>query len=169
MIVGMDIHGKENGAYFRRTIWSWPSLGTALVELFPDLTAPCKHWFTNDGDGLDKEQSLKLAEAIREALAAGEVERYVRELGVKLAAIPDETCTWCKGTGVRKDAIGRREGFHRKVVDDPKSPRFGLTGWCNACNGRGMVVPYQKHMRLEVSDLEEFATFLETCGGFEIW
>ena len=110
--MGFDVLGKENGAYFRRTIWYWPSLGTALVEMFPELTAPCKHWFTNDGDGLDKEQSLKLAEAIREALAAGEVERYVRDLGAKLAAIPDETCTWCTYESPSQDRISHlRERF----------------------------------------------------------
>jgi len=167
--MGMDIYGKENDAYFRRTIFSWPQLGTFLVGTFPDLTAPCKLWFTNDGDGLNKRQSLELSRAIGEALAAGEVEKYVKALDAELDAIPDETCEWCKGTGIRDDEVGRSAGFPKKVVDDPNNPRFGQLGWCNGCSGSGMVTPYRKNMRLEVSDVEEFCAFLQICGGFEIW
>jgi hypothetical protein len=32
-----------------------------------------------------------------------------------------------------------------------------------------MERPYEKDMRLEVSDVEEFNQFLQICGGFEIW
>ena len=167
--MGMDIYGKEGDAYFRRNIWGWPQLGSYIVDTFPELTAPCKRWFTNEGDGLDKEQSLALSRAISEALADGKVDEYVKELDAKLDAIPDETCKYCNGMGIRTDEVGRREKMPQKVVDDPKSPRHGQKGWCNGCNGRGMTTPYQKYGRLRVSNVEEFNAFLMICGGFEIW
>jgi hypothetical protein len=107
--------------------------------------------------------------AIDEALAGGKVAEYVKELDAKLDAIPYETCRQCKGTGIRDDEVGHDLGFPEKVVDDPKSPRFGQKGWCNGCSGSGMERPYQKDMRLETSDVEDFNHFLKICGGFEIW
>jgi len=167
--MGMDVYGKENDAYFRRNLWGWPQLASYIVDTFPDLTAPCNEWFTNSGDGLDKQQSMALSRAISEALSDGAVAEYVKELDARLDAIPDKTCRLCNGTGIRDDKVGREMGFPDKVVDDPKSPRFGQKGYCNGCRGSGMERPYEKDMRLEVSDVEEFNEFLKICGGFEIW
>lgn len=75
----MDVCGQaprsEAGKYFRRNMWFWPPLAGWITSLWPELTASCQYWFSNDGDGLNDEQSVALADAIDAHLASGEFER----------------------------------------------------------------------------------------------
>lgn len=65
--MGMDVFGKaprsETGKYFRRNIRNWHPLARFILDNAPDnLTDKCKYWHSNDGDGLNDEDSKKLAE-----------------------------------------------------------------------------------------------------------
>jgi hypothetical protein len=56
--MGMDVSGRNptspEGEYFRASIWRWPLLVKVITTLCPQETSPCKHWKTNEGDGLTK-------------------------------------------------------------------------------------------------------------------
>jgi len=165
--VGMDCYSK-NGGYFRRTVWRWHPMAQMLTEKFPERTAGCTAWHTNDGDGLDAEQSLLLAEAIDAALLSGEVDQYVKERDARIAALPNETCRLCKGSGVRKDKIGREMGQTKRIIAEADHPRHGQVGWCNGCNGVGHIRPPETWYHFDADDLKEFSAFIRDGGGFEI-
>ena len=73
----MDVSGLNptapEGEYFRASIWQWPLLVKVITTLCPQETSACKHWETNDGDGLNAAQALAFAEALERKLRSGEV------------------------------------------------------------------------------------------------
>ena len=77
----VDIIGKEpnneEGRWFGRNNVTWSVIGLYILDVVPtDITAKVKHWFTNDGDGLDKDFSLWLANYLREELESGRTKEY---------------------------------------------------------------------------------------------
>ena len=80
--MGMDVMGvdpvSERGAYFRRNIWGWHPLWTAVANIAPDIAQNVPLAHSNDGDGLDGEDSRRLADRLDEALNNGEADSYVR-------------------------------------------------------------------------------------------
>ena len=66
--MGMDVYGKnatsEAGKYFRRNIFGWPPLWGYCEYLAPELTSKVKYGYTNDGDGLNAEDSKALGEML---------------------------------------------------------------------------------------------------------
>lgn len=165
--MGMDVYGKnataEVGGYFRNNVWWWHPLAEFLTTTYPDLTAGCVHWQSNDGDGLDAAASVALADALDRDLANGRVTAYADQYAAEQNALPDSECDLCTGTGLRTDAIGREYGY-----DKPRDPDTG-TGGCNACAGTGRREHFGKSYPFDVENVREFAAFLRHCGGFEIW
>jgi hypothetical protein len=156
----MDVYGKapksEAGEYYRQSIWGWHPLWDLVEAIAPDLAAKVEHAHSNDGDGLGARDSFALSVRLKAAVIDGTAARLVQEREAALAALPDEECPICKGTGLR-DWQGRTAG-------------------CNGCGsdvhsdkpGKGKVRPFETHYGVEVSDVSEFAEFLAACGGFEI-
>ena len=107
--MGMDVYGKnataEVGGYFRNNVWWWHPLAEFLTTTYPDLTAGCIHWQSNDGDGLDAAASVALADALDRDLANGRVTAYADQYAAEQSALPDSECDLCSGTGLRTDAI----------------------------------------------------------------
>ncbi len=165
--MGMDIYGKnattEAGGYFRNNVWWWRPLADFLTTTYPALTEACTYWHSNDGDGLNADQALALAEAIDADLAAGRVAAYATLYEASIAALPTEECSICHGAGIRTDEIGREHGF-----DKPRDPATGKGG-CNGCQGEGRTPAWESHYPFSEDNVREFATFLRECGGFEIW
>jgi hypothetical protein len=81
--MGMDVYGRNpaspEGAYFRASISQWPLLIKIIMTLCPQEPSGCKHWHTNDGDGLNSAQALALGNAIERKLRSGEVEAALRD------------------------------------------------------------------------------------------
>jgi hypothetical protein len=84
--MGMDVIGvnpkSEKGSYFRNNVWWWRPLADFCLNQHPDIAEKCEYWHTNDGDGLDEEDSVLLAQALREDIKsglAGEFERNYNE------------------------------------------------------------------------------------------
>jgi hypothetical protein len=158
-------------------VFTWQPLADMILGLCPDEAAPCKYWHTNDGGGLDAEASIRLAEALERMLSAGEVSDWIRLRDASLAALPNEPCKWCNGTGVRTDKIGAQFGHPSRVVGATTTvkgteiphPRAGQAGWCNACDGRGWSRPLSTSYTLDENEVRDFVAFLRSCGGFEIW
>jgi hypothetical protein len=75
----MDVYGREPtseaGEYFRATIHDWHPLADLCNALAPEICAPCKHWHSNDGDGLGKAGAGALATVLEQAIKAGSIQR----------------------------------------------------------------------------------------------
>lgn len=150
--MGMDVYGKhptsEIGKYFRNNVWWWRPLWDYCAIVAPKLAGKVEHGQTNDGDGLNAIDSQALAAILRTKIKNGEAKRYEDSYTKRLAAIPDELCEFCKGTGKRSDM--------------PKQPK------CNGCEGKGKRRPSDTWYPFSVENVQQFAAFLDECGGFEI-
>jgi hypothetical protein len=157
--MGMDVYGKqaknETGEYFRRSVWSWRPLADYVCQVEPELTARCPYWQSNDGAGLDQTASETLAASLRAELASGRTLAYIVERDKWLASLPLIACELCQGTGVRRDEVGVRMGMVAR-------------NWCNGCDGKGQRKDIETWYGLDTDDVAEFASFLESCGGFSI-
>lgn len=171
--MGMDVYGKaptnEVGSYFRRNIWGWHPLWGYVEDTHPEIAELVQYAHTNDGDGLTKSKSLKLAKLLQEDLANGFVDIYISERQMALSRLPRTTCNCCEGTGIRTDLVG----IEHKMPEQELSPELQILlgrthGTCNACRGEGQQEPFELSYRLYREDIEQFADFLENCGGFEI-
>ena len=165
--MGMDVYGKnpstDAGGYFRNNIWWWRPLADYLTTTYPDLTASCTYWHSNDGDGLDADGAAALADALRVDLENGNAARYAEQYNEMLAGLPMSECDLCAGTGVRTDAIGKQYGY-----DQPHDPVTGRGG-CNGCQGQGKVEHWEAHYPFDVENVQAFTDFVAASGGFEIW
>lgn len=78
--MGMDVFGQDptdaKGEYFRNNVWWWRPLAAYIEETHPEIAAHCTHWHSNDGDGLNAEQSKSLAEKLRQDIISGRVSNY---------------------------------------------------------------------------------------------
>lgn len=171
--MGMDVYGKkptnETGEYFRRNVWGWHPLWGYCEDVHPELVESVRHGHSNDGDGLDAEDSERLSVALLADLADGTVDNYIVERRKHLASLERPECKYCEGTGIRSDEIGIQHGQPEKELSLEESIFLGRThGYCNGCNGEGKTDAWETHYYLERDDIQEFAEFLADCGGFEI-
>ncbi len=175
--MGIDVFGlnptAECGEHYRRNWWGWRPLANLVCTLEPELTSACESWQSNDGDGLDAATSIELAKALKASIASGRVSRLIKARNKALAALPNEPCEFCAGTGIRSDGVGIEQGQTTRIVgadtgSKPDHPRYGQTGWCNGCNGRGHNRPLETNYIVTIDDVRKFANFLTACGGFEI-
>jgi hypothetical protein len=155
--MGMDVCGKnpttEEGEYFVNNAWMWHPLADYVAAVAPDIAARCEYWHTNDGDGLDAEDSLALADRLQAEIDVGRTARYERLYRSRQEAAPKVPCWLCEGTGTR-----RRAG-------DPK--HGGIR--CNACGGNGVVDDWVTFYPFSVENVRRFVAFLRGSGGFEVW
>lgn len=159
--MGMDVYGRaataEEGEYFRNNVWWWRPLARYCRSIAPAITARCRHWDTNDGDGLDASGATALADALQAEIDAGRCADYAASYEAKIKAMPDETCDLCQGTGTRQPLPIRGAG-------DPKAG--GIP--CNGCGGTGAVRPPQTHYPFTEDNVQNFVRFLRASGGFRI-
>lgn len=156
--MGMDVFGRkptaEVGKYFRNNVWWWRPLAELCLKLAPDICAACERWQSNDGDGLDADGALALAQILDARLEDGTVARLLAERDALLAGLPDEPCSLCEGRGVRSDALAIEHGWDKKP--------------CNACGGKGTQRPWATYYPQNEENVREFAAFLKASGGFNI-
>lgn len=163
--MGMDVHGKTNGAYFRRSVWGWRPLADYVIDMHVALASKVQYWHSNDGDGLNEEDSHELARNIQRDLATGSVKAYVAARNERLGRLPREQCKLCNGTGLRTDQVGHDLGLDHFRLDYEGHWKGG----CNGCEGTGTTEPWDRSYPLTVEDVAEFAQFLEACDGFQIF
>ena len=159
--MGMDIFGRkptsERGEYFRNTVWWWHPLADYCQEVAPEITSACRHWHTNDGDGLDAAGALALAEALQKEIDANRTDAYARRYASEQEMMPNEPCDICAGTGVLTP------GPHRGAGDLKEG---GIK--CYRCQGAGYVRA-GKPLPVLDQNVATFAAFLRESGGFAIW
>jgi len=172
--MGMDVHGTnpttEAGSYFRASIWGWRPLWGYCEDVAPELTARVEYGHSNDGDGLNDNNSKELAEVLREEIKSNRAAEYVTAREAEIAALPDRPCSCCDGTGLRSEPPNTGKGnilCHGcggdpfGAVYDPNNPKHKP--------GTGKCRPWDASYHLDVDMIKEFAAFLDECGGFEIW
>jgi len=158
----MDVYGNKpttkEGEYFRSSVWSWRPLAAYVCDIAPEITAKCKYWQSNDGDGLNAADSAKLADALQAEIDAGRTKGFERIRRSEIESLPDEDCELCEGTGTRKAVPQRGAG-------DPKNG--GIP--CNGCGTTGHKRPPDAMYPFETEHVQEFVMFLRSCGGFKIY
>lgn len=154
--MGMDVFGKnprsERGTYFRNNIWWWHPLWSFCEQVASDLIPRTNDGHSNGGWGLGEKKSQALAARLEGLLEDGSVARYARSRTEALAAMPDEPCPTCAGTG------------RRKPVPDTGAGSLH----CNGCGGKGTARPWAANHPFDEENVREFAAFLRDCGGFKI-
>lgn len=149
--MGMDVYGKnatsEKGHYFRNNVWWWRPLWDYCCAV-SFVAQQVENGHSNDGDGLDADDSRTLSETLWAEIDSGRTLAYEKAYNDRLAAMPDEECEHCHGTGKRFDAY--------------------VQGDCNGCEGKGSKRPFATWYPFTVENVREFAEFLKDCGGFRI-
>jgi hypothetical protein len=120
------------------------------------ITSKCRHWQSNDGDGLNAANSRKLAEFLQREIDSGRTKAYALVFQSQQEMTPDEVCWLCEGTGTRKPPPNRGAG-------DLKTGMI-----CNACEGRGVKRPMSTDYPFDVENVQDLIAFLRDCGGFKI-
>jgi hypothetical protein len=171
--MGMDVYGKnavnQTGEYFRRNVWGWRPLWDYCLDQHGELAGKVEHGHSNDGDGLDGEDSVALARLIKTAIADGSASAYIEKRNGYLAGLERPACELCEGTGIRSDQVGVENGMpDRELPDEMKMLTGRSHGFCNACSGEGKRDAWETNYFLDLDDLAEFAEFLENSGGFSI-
>jgi hypothetical protein len=170
--MGMDVYGKQpkttRGEYFRNNVWRWHPLWDYCTEVAPEICEDvCGH--TNDGEGLDELDSIRLANILIEEIASGRVFAYEHDYNTRLASLPFSECPHCSGTGVRTDSVGVAAGMPMKELEPERAVYLARThGWCNACHGEGKTPHFETNYKFSGENVFEFAQFLLECGGFSI-
>ena len=107
--MGMDVFGKnpqsKAGEYFRNNVWWWYPLADYVHEVAPEIAAQCELWYMNDGDGLNEEDALALADALQAELDSRRCEAYAKTRQAKLEAMPDEPCPVCKISAIISNPV----------------------------------------------------------------
>lgn len=147
--MGVDIFGKnptsQEGEYFRSNWWYWRPIAEYLTTTFPEQTAPCQYWHSNDGDGLDADQSQALAGVLGAELDNGNAQAWGNDWEQRRSSLAAVACDRCAGTG--------RQGHNQP---------------CRACQGSGQQPDPDTHYPFDLEHLKNFHAFLTHCGGFTI-
>lgn len=171
--MGMDVIGvnpkSETGSYFRNNVWWWRPLADYCLTNHPHIAEACEYWHSNDGDGLDEEGSIALANALMDDIATGKVSDWERTYNEWRASLPREACRYCDCTGIRTDDVGVEMGMAEKELEPEVQILTGRThGWCNGCRGIGTTESMLAEYPFSEENVREFAKFLTECGGFQI-
>jgi hypothetical protein len=161
--MGMDVFGRKpttkEGEYFRNSIWWWHPLASYICVVAPEIADHCENWQTNDGNGLNAEDSATLADQLQQEIDSGRTERFAVIHAAEQELTPNEPCHLCKGTGIlRPSATG--ECGAGDILTGIK---------CNACDGNGSVPGFLTRYPFSVDNVRNFVAFLRGCGGFVIW
>jgi hypothetical protein len=175
--MGMDVYGRKPsskaGEYFRANVWFWHPLAQYCTEIAPEISARCEGWHYNNGDGLHGQDSAALAELLQSEIDSGRCEAYAKIREAEIAALPNEICKCCDGTGalteawVRDFKVERADPGLNEIFGPP--PDFKVGNKCHACDGTGTRRPWACGYPFAVECVQDFATFLRGCGGFSIW
>src|SRR5215831_1595708 len=158
--MGVDCIGKnptsEIGKYFHNTWWSWRPLADYACTVAPDITAKCKSWQSNDGDGLEASGAIALADRLQAEIDSGRAENYAQIRASQLERLPNVPCALCEGTGRRKPPPQSGRGDVRTGIK------------CNGCDGGGYEADWDTYYSFDIDNLKEFVAFLRDSGGFSI-
>jgi len=113
--MGMDLIGisptKKCGEYFRANIWWWSPLWEYCDQVAPEICEQVKHAYSNDGDGLDDEDSKALATVLLKEHKQGNTKKYQDERDTKIKALSEGS--WGTHYGFDADFVKEFASFLR--------------------------------------------------------
>lgn len=155
--MGMDVYGinpsSERGEYFRANVWYWRPLWVMIQNLYPDLAQKVPHAQSNDGDGLESEDTLLLVSKMKTDLDSGVIEQYVNDYEEERINLPQQDCEFCHQTGYRLW---------------PQEDGTVLQKQCNSCKGTKKVDAWESSYPMDLELVKQFYLFLADSGGFKI-
>jgi hypothetical protein len=167
--MGMDVCGRhprtEDGKIFDLNWASWEPLVTYMEHVAPEIVHRCTYWRSNDGDGLNEEDAIALADVLQAELDAGRTEGYfarrygdARSRSVLLTHRPrfdDEAMRQQKMQQLKAECPDLDDDFLRtvgvenvQVVFDEEDDLLRTIG---------------------AENVRSFVAFLRECGGFSLW
>jgi len=94
--MGMDVMGmnatSEKGEYFRNNVWWWRPLWDYCLNEHGDIAGQVEHGHSNDGDGLDGENSRTLGLRLLEDVKTGRAAEYKQTYDKALSELPRVSC-----------------------------------------------------------------------------
>tara|TARA_R110002012_G_scaffold118561_1_gene267419 strand:+ start:138 stop:692 length:555 start_codon:yes stop_codon:yes gene_type:complete len=144
-------HDMNPGVYFRANVWYWRPLWEYVCDICDNVLTEedRQEGHMNNGYIIDKEKCVKISVILSLNLCSGATQGYSDKYQKNMNSAPDEECYLCDGTGER----------HDKWVD----------GECNGCRGKGQRRPDCTSYPFDIETVQEFAAFVNSCGGFEIF
>ncbi len=147
--MGMDVYAENGGkaGYFRASIWTWPGLWQAIIELCSDVLSEDEivQGFHNEGNLITEAQAKVIGKRLHEALLAG----YFKPAGQHedgTLSIPHMGVSF--STEDEGDPLAKFAGAMEAYWDNPKENT--------------------KNMRCSPEVAAEFAEFCHESGGFRI-
>lgn len=133
--MGMDVYGhaptQKEGEYFRNNIWWWHPLADYIELVAPDEAAACEHWHSNDGDGLDEDEALALADRLQAEIDSGRCLRYA----VSRGAVGNSGTTSVEANALIKAVtLDELVWFHERILQDP-AVRLTFVQKCSILTG----------------------------------
>lgn len=158
--MGFDLHGikpnAEIGIYFRNNVWWWRPLASYVLDVCEDVfqEGEVDYWHSNDGQIVSALTAHGIASRLTTLVKSGRTRRFMEKYNAEQKAMPLEVCSYCEGTGDRKDL-------------EPPEWKVECNG-CNACHGTGKVKQFSTEYPFSEENVKRFAEFCEGSGGFEI-
>jgi hypothetical protein len=121
--------------------------GRYICEVAPEIADHCEYWLTNEGDGLNAEDSAALANKLQQ-----EINSVICAAEQELT--PNEPCRLCKGTGILRAPAAGECGAGDMLT--------GIK--CNNCDGNGFVPAFSTYYPFSADNVRNFVAFLRGDG-----
>lgn len=152
--MGMDVYGlkprNKSGEYFRNNVWYWHPLWSYIEETFPKIASKVQHGHSNDGDGLNAQDSYKLSQLLKKKIKDGSVQAYADKYKQMQDDLRLELES--KKLKLKQMSAGSSE---KSYEEQARELEFDPAYW-------DLNYPF------DVENVKEFAEFLEFSGGFQI-
>ena len=155
-----EFHSNNPGVYFRANIWSWRPIHLVCMALndMYELEFDMESWAFNDGGGLKtQEECTKLANALEKWIKIYDA-KGIKQVGFNLGSWTVESIDgngYTLDNGLETDDYKELNDMYPHIVEDIPIKFKGRT-------------LYPSH-HTQLDHIKEFITFLNSCGGFEIW
>ena len=161
----------DEGKIFVNTLSCWYPLWTYIskTDVLSEEQISSGYYNFIEGVEIHDEQARKIAEKLKEELDSGRTAQYAEERKKFLEALPDEPCTFCKGTGVCEFHFEEPSLLTSSNSEIELKPFEKKVGTCNVCHGKLKLRPLCTHYLFSLENVRKFQKFCAHCGGFTIW
>lgn len=155
--MGMDVYGinpvSEVGEYFRNNVWWWRPLWNYCLDKYPEVAGKVEYGHSNDGDGLDAQDSYKLGLLLKQDIESGVVHKYDLHYKEYVSSLPKQICNMCKGNKI----------YSYEDFDGNDQERE-----CTTCDNDGKIDSFESFYPFSVDNVKQFSDFCIDSGGFRI-
>lgn len=157
------------GMRFSKSIWCWRALWDYCESSVGDIDYVFDYHGCDGRERMSRKYTKKIANRLIEDLESGAIQMYTDSRAIVGAALAGTDCDVCEGTGIRTDDVGYDLHMEEHELLPEVAIATGRThGWCNNCFGEGKMSAWETMYKLAPQDFQDFAVFLEYCGGFKV-